>query len=263
MNRLLKIINPLLSLLAVFCMLILTSCERNHFANPLPIDSKNLYQIPSAFRGQLFDYNDSSEIYLLGKNSITFPAEEGIKIINGIWFHPRDTMSLADTVAWKKINKLPEYESRYTLKYDSTKKIANKIENYILKGNKIYNIQSNSVGRGTSYIIKDDTIFTIPEPRKIVLGPDAFFRKVTDDFYMVNIRDSELEIGNINWWQIRLLEKRKDGKIILYDWSDKIEEDSSLIHSSDSHNYFDSQWTRKDILRLLSEGKLEAINLKR
>ncbi len=219
MNHLTKIFSFMLSLVALAGVSILTSCEGNHFANPLPVDSKNLYQVPIVLRGRLLDHKDSTELYLLGKNSITIPANETTKIINGIWFHPRDTsrVPFIDTAAWKKINNLPEYQSRYSLKYDSTKKKTDTVENYILKGNKIYNIQSNSVGAGTSYVIKEDTIITIPEPHKIELGPGAFFRKATANLYHVNIRDSKLEKGNINWWQIRLLEKRKDGKIILYD----------------------------------------------
>ncbi|MBK7652793.1 MAG: hypothetical protein IPJ20_21400 [Flammeovirgaceae bacterium] len=57
--------------------------------------------------------------------------------------------------------------------------------------------------------------------------------------------------------------KRKDGKIILYDWSKEIISDSSLIYTKADHHYFDSQWTKRDMLRLLSEEKLEPVNLKK
>ncbi len=261
MNYPIKISSLIISVVSLAGLSILTSCEGNHFANPLPVDSKDIYEVPTALRGTLIDYKDGSETFVLDKNSITFPAKETTKIINGIWFHPRDTMSLADTAAWKKVNDLPEYISRYSLKYDSTKKTTDTTENYILKGNKIYKILSDGIDHGNFYTLTGDTIYMTHEPRKIILGTGAFLRKVTDDLYIINIRESELGIGTIHWWQIRLLKKSKDGTIIFYDWSDEIEKDSSLIYSKSDHNYFDSQWTKKDILKLINEGFFEARNI--
>ncbi|MBP9926509.1 MAG: hypothetical protein KBF45_11025 [Cyclobacteriaceae bacterium] len=263
MNHLLKITGPLLSLLGGSCLFILPSCEGNHFANPLPVNSKNIYQVPSGLRGRLTNYKDSTEIYFLEKNSITIPAKGAIKIINGIWFHPSDTATSTDTVKWKKILDYPTYESRYSVKFDSLHHPIDTVENYVIKRNKIYKILSDGIGPGDPYTLTGDTIYVTPVPRKIILGNGAFFRKVTDDLYVINIRDSELEIGTINWWQIRLLEKRKDGKIILYDWSKEIISDSTLIYTKADHHYFDSQWTKRDMLRLLSEEKLEPVNLKK
>jgi hypothetical protein len=243
----------------------LTSCEGNHFANPLPIDSKNLYEVPPVLRGNIMDDNDSLVAYHLGKNYITLMIKERKtnKIFNGIWFHPKDTMTSTDTAALKKISQYPSYESVYTIRFDSLHHPIDTIKKYIMKENKIYEISSNGIEPGFPYALKGDTIYVTPEPQKVFLGTGAFFRKVADNLYLINIRDSEVEIGSIHWWQIRLLEKRKDGKIILYEWSDQIEKDSSLIYSYSDHNYFDSQWTKKDILRLLKDSVFVATNIKK
>ena len=68
------------------------SCTSYHFANPLPVDSKNIYKTPKKFRGLITENSDSSEGYWLKKHSITVKEVRSHKIINGIWFNPRDTM---------------------------------------------------------------------------------------------------------------------------------------------------------------------------
>lgn len=252
----LKPFRYILSIGILLILLLFSACGGYHFANPLPIDSKNIYKTPKKLRGSLTDENSIPLGTELEKHVIILSHKEPRQIINGIWFHPKDTMdaSKIDTVTFKKIMDMPAYDSRYTVKFDSLKRPIDTVENFVMKNNRIYQVLSNDLGEGLPYIEKNDTLYEAATDHKIVLGPNAFYRKITSDYYMINIKDSDAGIGSIDWWQIRLLEKRKDGKVILYDWDNWIEGDTTRIYFKNDDYYFDSEWTRKDIMKLIKDG---------
>ena len=230
----------------------------------MPVDSKNIYKTPKKFRGLITENGDSSEGYWLKKHSITVKEVRSHKIINGIWFNPRDTMRNLnlDTAARGKPKnwRLTLYSSLYSVKFDSLNNPIDTVENYIIKRSKIYRIGTDGLEEGSNYTIMNDTIYTSEPQKQLVIGPQAFFRKVTSNIYILNLYEGNLEGGNPDWWQILLLSKNKEGKTIIHYWDNKIMENSSLIYSKDGNYYYDSQWTREEILKLFNEGIFEPMN---
>jgi hypothetical protein len=247
-----------------FCLIgvmLFASCESYRFANPLPVDSKNIYKTPKRLRALASDKEGKGGI-LFEKHVIRSIEDDTLKIINGIWFSPRDTSHIkrSDTTAWKALDKLKSYDSRYSIKFDSIKKTPiDTVENYVMKHNKIYAVVNRELSEGHPFVIKRDTIYVSQERQLIALGTDCFFRKVDPNHYLLNIRDGQFGEDSSPWWQVYLIAKREDGKIILFDWDDKIKDDPSLIYSG-AHNYFDSQWTREDILKLIRAGAFDDLN---
>ena len=186
-----------------------------------------------------------------------------VKIINGIWFSSADTSRIpkSDTSAWKKLKALPSYESMYSIRFDSIKKLpVDTIQNYVIKSEKIYPVVGGRLNNGSPYVIKNDTICVPPEWSQIEFGPYFFFRKVSSDTYLLNTKDGIFEDKLRPWWQVFLITKRKNEKVIIYDWESKIVKDPILIYSIEDHHYFDSQWTRKDILKLINDGMFQPMN---
>ncbi len=251
--------------------LALCSCETYHFASPLPIDSKNIYKTPKQFSGLTTEGESGLKGYKLEKDYITLTGDQSIKIINGIWIDPRDTSSIqkSDTIAWKKLVDSRKYESLFSIQFDSLKRPVDTVRNYVIKGSKIYFIKNSELSPGFPYVLEGDTIRAIiSQFHFIELGPNAFFRKVTSNFYILNLRENEVFNDNNSddflsrkhWWQVLLISKGKDGNVTIHYWEDVIKKDPSLITSLGDNYYYNSQWTKKDILRLVNEGAFESMD---
>ena len=86
-----------------------------------------------------------------------------VKIINDFWFSPRDSSRIqkSDTTAWKMLNAMTSYESRYTIKFDSLKAVEDTVENFIIKADNIYAIETTALSKGLPFNMESDIIYVI------------------------------------------------------------------------------------------------------
>lgn len=233
-----------------------TSCDTYHFANPLPVGSKSLYSTPGNLIGVIKAGDQGQTGYFLEKNSVGVLDKDTIRVFNGIWID-----SSRDTSASSRKN----YETRYRIKYDSLMKKYDTLDNYVIRGKRIWEVKDNRLTIAREFFIKGDTIYLPPVSFRIQLGPNAFYRKITSELYMLNIKDIETEEKGPEfgqWWQVYLLERKGQGSIVLYRFNEKIKEDPAMFFHevASSHYYFDPAWTSKDILRMFNGGMFDAEN---
>jgi len=251
-----KIINYLNPILLTLLAFGLYSCENYHFSNPLPVDVRNIYVMPRQFRGTWVDNGDT---IIIGKDFYKKTHIEITKVINGIWINPTDTLPVkTDSATLKKYTSLKKYESLQRILYDSAKHPTDTVNNYILKGNKIYKIaENNQLELGAYYYIKDDTIYyqyrkANDDEMELTLGKNSFLRKISTNSYLLNIKEGA-EIKRDDWWSVYLLEIVNDD-ILVRPFSDAILHDKSKIYSKGSDHYFGSQWTRNDMIKLIDDS---------
>lgn len=226
---------------------LLSSCERYHFSTPLPVDERNIYEFPKSFRGTWLVHEDTFEI---GSNFLRNISWESDKIYSGV---------------------LTRYQpaSLKTVRYDSAKHSMDTVINYFIRGKKIYR-NSEDLAPGSFFKIKDDTIYLNTRNKmEVYLGPYAFLRRISEDAFILNMSEEGIwsEItGKGTWWQLALIEKTADREIFIRLIRDKgllestgayaeLCKDSVTLRKSDY--YFDSHFTRQELLRLIDKGLFE------
>ena len=236
------------------------SCSTFLFSRPQPVDAVNIYEFPTKFRGSWIEKSDTITI---GNDYFRMTNyQEPTKIVNGIYVNPADAMAIqkGDTAALRKRNKASKYfQSLQSVSYNSLGNPIDTVTNYIIKGNRIYEIGPGGLWQGFPFVLKDDTIYTRKlVPTQFELGRNAFLREVTKDQYIVNISGGIIQDRTHDgWWQLYLLERTSDGKIYVRGIDRKKLGVAEMIYSKEDCYYFDNRWTKGDLRKLIQEGIFE------
>ncbi len=111
--------------------------------------------------------------------------------------------------------------------------------------------------KGYSFRLDADTIIVFKNDTICVdLGQNAFLRKLNENLYVLNIRNSILGEES-SWWRLILLEKTKEPVIKLWECDSKAGELSSMFYSQLVKRdvfYFDSKWSASQMLELIEQG---------
>ncbi|HEX6846432.1 MAG TPA: hypothetical protein VF144_05615, partial [Chitinophagaceae bacterium] len=133
------------------------------------------------------------------------------------------------------------------------------IDNYVIRKDRIYEICDDDrfLEKGYPFFIDKDEIVVLQYDTICVdLGQNAFVRKLNDNLYVLNIRNSILGEES-SWWRLIVLEKTHENKMNLWECDLKAGDLSSMFYSKSARNdvlYFDSQWTSAEMLELISKG---------
>ncbi len=229
----------------------LTSCESFNFSKPQPADKENMYAFPEELQGNWIDDKNDGSLYI-GKQHLEVFETDTIKIIAGAW--PRldgnNDFIFSPT----------SYSNFKTIRYDSLKRPIDTIPNYLLRGNYLYEMNDlGLLGRAYLYRVdKDTTSITKNDTTIIELGRKAFLRRLSNDFWVLNISNEILDIYKDNdfnhWWQIVILEKKDDQHINLWYSTTKLEKQPAMFYSHNGYYYFDGAWTSAEMIKLIKDG---------
>jgi hypothetical protein len=242
---------PVFSLLLFF----ISSCDTYNFSQPQPVDKENNYEFPKEMLGY-WDNKTQNEKIRINTNNVEF-----------ITFTDSERIA---TGAWPRLNSIGGFEaspcpagSLKTIHYDSLKRPLDTIVNYLVRGQYIYFLQSDSsLENGYPYLVVEDTMIILKSDTFFIdLGRNAFLRKLTDKLYVLNINNRIL--GALNkgdnkpWWLVIILQS-KDKELQILKWTDKITEQPSMIYDHSGDYYFDSKWTAAEMMQLINNGNCKA-----
>ncbi|MCY2686011.1 hypothetical protein [Salinimicrobium sp. TH3] len=174
------------------------------------------------------------------KNIYSFPAK-----YRGVWVIEEDTIIIKKDI----IRSLEAEKSKL-----STKELDS---SYIIKDNKIYLIgdPKKEISRGFPFKVIEDTIYFLEKyVMEYPLGTNTFLRKIKND-HIVNIKEQN------QWWSTVYLKKDSHGTIhfCLLD-IEKLESLSnhkkiySYMHKYGQYDYFELKWTKKELLDMIQKG---------
>lgn len=245
-----------LSLLTI--AFLLNSCDRKqyHFTRPQPVDAASIYEFPKAFRGIWIEGDDTT---IIGKDYYKRTSTKKNVIVPGLWLDPTVTKGFEkqDSVEMKKmLKRYANYHSFKRIKYDSLHNPIDTIPGYIIKDNRIYENDGQSLlEMGFPFVRKGDTIYFTSRKRDgLQLGRDIFLRRISESYYILNVANEFPEAATDQWWQIILLENT--GKRIVVNFlKAEVEDDPGFIHKSGADDYYlDSRWTKQDMLKRIRAG---------
>jgi len=206
------------TLIGLFILTLLSSCNNYYFNAPQPEDSKNSYTIPNKYRGTWYlDKNKSTKL-TIGKDFYrTTEREQMIKSKAKMDLDPK------------------------------TYFIGNKI--YYSEGDKY---ESRELLGGFNYVLKGDSVIVeFTEINHIEFGQNAFLRKF-EYGYILNSKHAKMN----DWWNLLFIDTRnKKGMTVLrLDREDlnKIE-NYEMLHE-DFSNYFIAKWTKKNLQYFIDNG---------
>lgn len=281
-------------LAALFCMqLLLVSCTEFYFSAPQPAGSENIVEFPDEYLGKW--YSEDTGTYSIeftdtlktsgqqddpggpypdhwgttGANAVApFAKKEDSSfiIINKkniqLLFFSTDRIV---TGAWPKLNKSSEFiysgDNTYnwlrSIEYDSLKRPVDTLDNYLLYGNMIYEIDDKGyLDKGNPYVLDKDTIMvTRRDTICIDLGENAFLRKLDGRFHVLNIRSRVLG-EHSPWWQFFILEKTSAATFKVWECSVKAKTLPSMFYPKSTRSdlfYFNCNWTEAEMMQLMKE----------
>ncbi len=223
---------------------LLSSCQVYHFEYPQPADTPNLYMFPKEFRGKWRNDKKKEEVLTIRKNSVSTFGFDSVKVVNKV-------AGLADSL-----------RNSHYLKYVRFNKDTGQLDtvtHYIVRGDKIYEVNDRDLLPGCSFVQKKDTLyFKMDFILDIELNQKAFLRKLTDRKYVLNIREENLAALHkgplLPWWQIVLLELAPDHTLFIFDITPKVKNNASMIYHNDGDYYFDALWTKSELIKQANDG---------
>lgn len=223
--------------------ILLAGCETYHFSERQPVDRPDLVKFPKAFRGH---WGDEGGPTLVTFESSRIIAEAEGTIFNGmITRTPVDTMNARSGFDGKEIKALQvEFWSTSKHRIDT-------FTNFIVKGSKVYKLESDWVLPGVPFTKVGDSL-RLHEKHTFTLGDGISMRQVNDTLYVVNVKTTNavLELnGKGPWWGMVLLEVSK-GKMYLCAVSLSSKDGPGLIESHGNDYFFDYRWTAEELLLL-------------
>lgn len=275
-----------------FMQLFLFSCTEFYFSAPQPADRENIVEFPDEYLGKWYSQDNGTYSFEFtdtlkasgqnddpggpysdlpgtsGTNGIAPFAKEDSSfiIINKknieLLFFSTDKIV---TGAWPRLNKKKElifsgdntYNWLRSIEYDSLKRPVDTLDNYLLYGKMIYEIDDKGyLDKGYPYVYDKDTIIvTKRDTLCIDLGQNAFLRKLNNRFYALNIRSQVLGESSA-WWQIFILEKTSAATFREWECSVKAKTLPSMFYPKSSRSdlfYFNSNWTTAEMLQLMKD----------
>jgi len=277
-------------------LILLYSCDYYNFSQPQPGGKENIYEFPKEFHGKWIESQDSfqqpvesaislkqhlggpinwqdhqagflhqedvypkngsteedSSCYYIDKNYAMLIIHEKEKIVTGAW----------PQIGYNgELLYAPFFNTLRKIEYDSLKRPIDTIDNYLFHENKIYEIGVNRfLGKGYTYYRDKDTLVVFKNDTICVdLGQNAFLRKLNQNFYVLNIRNTILGEEN-PWWRLMILEIKDQNSFAIWECSSKSGELSSMFYEEPSKSdifYFDCNWSSSELLRLIHEGYFE------
>lgn len=268
---------------SIIGLIFLAGCNSYNFTEPQPVDKENIYEFPPAFRGIWIENNDttnsnnelgthysggpfnqtsSRNLIASGQSNDTDSSWYVIdKSFSMLIVHAKEKIAAG---AWPKIDPektltdAPFFNYFRRIEYDSLLNPLDTINNYVIRGNRIYEIyEERFLEKGYPFRYDGDTIVVFKNDTICVdLGQNAFLRKLNDNYYVLNIRNSILGEES-SWWRLILLEMNDEPVIKLWECNSKTGELPSMFYCKTIKKdifYFDSQWSASDILKLVKEG---------
>jgi hypothetical protein len=128
------------------------------------------------------------------KNIKNFPRK-----IRGTWIEDGDTTSIR-----KKTFRKVEWEVKSISKAE-----LDTTQSLVVKGDKIFDVESDSV-QGYYYEFRDDSFFVnIPQITMYELGEGVLFRRVSKSYFTLSINTDSI------WWNVYLIEILPDESILV------------------------------------------------
>ena len=235
----------------------LFSCDTYNFSRPQPVDKDNIYNFPKDYLGSWLSTDTSEKDthleYHIHKNNVLFISHSRESILKG---------------AWPKMNSKGEYmlapglmQTMEAIQYDSLKRPIDTSKNYLLENNKIYAIDKNGFSKGYDYTSEGDTIYLLRYDTTFIdLGLNAFLRKLNNNIYVFNIRNTVMGTEN-PWWRIMLMEKNGNQSFRIWVCSSQKGAFPSVFYKQhfdgSDHYYIDASLSTAEILELFNKGNFE------
>ena len=238
-----------------FIAFLLSSCDTYNFTEAQPVDKENIYVFPDEFLGKWF-VDSSNDSYLVNSTNVLFiqKADEA-SIVKGAW----PQVNAKGDYIYPPTDKHP-FRS---INFDSLKNPLDTVDNYLLKGDKIYEItEEGYLQKGRSYRKDNDTLTVFDNDTLLIdLGQNAFLRRLNKDLYVLNIRNDLLGYCAYNgWWRIIMLEVKQNQSITMWELNSYSRNLPCMVHYNPGKGddlYFDCKWTTADILHLLETKYFE------
>lgn len=276
--------NSLTVVITFFLPIIFVSCNYYNFSEPQPVDKENIYEFPPSFRGIWFERPIPNELTVDPGNSFhnfrkgpfnqslteKSSIEDELNATDSAWYHIEKDFALfivhdkeriaagasilADKEALLRF-RVPNSSKKIQYSFSSS---ATDTIDYLIRGNKIYELTGERwLEKGYSFLLENDTIVVLRYDTICVdLGQNAFLRKLNDNFYVLNIRNTILGEENV-WWRLMVLETNHEANIKIWECNSTTCELPSMFYSSsmkDDVFYFDSKWSTVEMLDLVSKG---------
>jgi len=249
---------PFCQVMVIGIIAAFSSCDSYNFSKPQPVGKTNIYEFPNELRGKWYVKDESdNQFYYFNKNYVLLVLSDNERIVNGAW--PK-----LDATG-KEIPVPAFYKSVETIIYDSLKKPADTVTNYLFNKGLIYEIaDSKFLKKGYSFKMEKDTIVVAKNDTICIdLGQNAFLRQLNRNTYMLNIRNSVLgeDASDYSyWWRLVILERKSDNYYNLWECTPKTGELPCRFFAGNSKGnlyYFDCQWTSEEVLRMMNEEYFE------
>ncbi len=238
------------SLMALTALL-LSSCDSYYFSHPQPVDAVALPAFPESFRGTWYS-DDRQEIWV-EPASIGIIRQDTLRLMKGAW--PR-------RVKGKWLFPDNGFSGFSTIRYNAQQKPMDTTANYLINGRHLYAFRdSTELEQGFHFRESGDSLFVFQTDTLAVdLGNNAQLRQVGEGLYLFNLRNHILGEDN-RWWQLFVLEQTTPDTLKIWYCAQGLTHDPSMFYASDHTWYFNSAWTKADLLRLIRAGYFEMCTL--
>jgi len=242
------------SFVLVLSLAFLSSCEVYNFSKPQPVDAKNIYEFPTAWRGIWVHDGDS---VIIGKNYFISTSFQTRKIKNGYWVEPLTKDQVASHDSLGNLNRHKYDGGLKKIVLDSSRNPVDTVEVFRLINGKIYEIDKHHLSPGAPYTVSGDTLMTRENGSIVIhLGPGAFLRQISDQQYIVNVRNELIfnEDEGLGWWQVVLAQITTEQELKFSTFDSEIETHPSLIYESGDSYYFEASWKKAELTELIKKG---------
>lgn len=240
-----RTITAMATIMVGWVLLQLCSCTTYHFEYPQPIDAANIYEFPKSFRGIWIDSTDKEKMnFIIDKKYLALTWKQEV-IYNGI------------------LDSIGKNESGLKhITYNKQKMAEDTVADFLIKGNRIYELESRALLPGRPFTIKNDSIYPRQDTLVLNLGPDNFLREISKGMYMLNMNEASFVSRLLDdhaqglWWQIAFIRINPDGnfQIALPEGSNL--KDENLVDINTGDKYIDVRWTKQDLIRMITVDKI-------
>lgn len=248
-------------LMLVFTFPLLNSCDSFHNYQPLPFNEQNIYEFPKEFLGHwIFKNKQDKDEYFVDKKYILFISTDTEKIVKGLW--PK--------LGEKGKHLFPGsgYREFSTIEYDSLNKPIDTINNFLLRGDYIYEYENKRyLNKGYPWHQLQDTFIVImSDTFSIDLGQNAFLRQVDKNLFALNVRNRILGFDDKkfdDWWHLTLLKINGNNSIEILEESSKMKSLSCVFQTGaplPDYYYSDCMWTKTELQKMFKNGYFEVNN---
>ena len=233
------------------------SCDEYNFSQPQPSDKENINEFPKDYLGSWLSVDttvkESHTEYHIHKDKVFFITHFTEPILKGAW----PGKNSKGEYLWPPVN----MQTMVTIRYDSLHRPVDTTENYLVRNNKIYEVNEKGLSKGYDYTTEGDTINMLRYDTIFIdLGANAFLRRLNKTMYVFNTRNTILGKDN-SWWSIRLLQKPDKQSLKIWVCSSKKETFPKVFYtdpySGNDQFYIDASFSASEILNMFNRGNFE------